>query len=82
MSFMTTNSSGDFSLSKFTNIAGVCKSTVKVISKIFNCNLTEVAILAILWSKVLYFFDLVQSYLFLFRLGEGENLAEINTCRT
>lgn len=70
---MTTNSSGDFSLSKFTNITGVCKSTVKVISKILNCNLTEVAILAILWSKVLYFFDVVQSYLFLFRLEE-ENL--------
>lgn len=37
-SFMTTNSSGVFSLSKSTNIAAVCKSNVKVISKILNCS--------------------------------------------
>lgn len=72
---MTTHSSGVFTLS--TNIAGICKNNYKVKSKILNCNLTEVAIQAVVWSKVLSFFDLVPPHLYLFRLGDGENLAEI-----
>lgn len=68
--FMTTNSSGFFSLSKSTNIAGVCKSNVKVISKILNCNLTKLQYW--LYSGAKFFVSLIW-----FRLGEGENLAEI-----
>lgn len=77
--FMTTHSSGDFCL--YTGppiLLGDVKAMVKFNSNVLSSNLTEAEILAIGWSRVLCFFDLVQPHLYVFRLGEGENLAEIN----